>query len=88
MSKNHEAHTEVAHTETPVVEKKKRAPAKPRTVYAVIEVLDEDGNAVPFDKTRLRLVNIETRPDRLIDLLEGGEHPRAVLLKGIVAPGR
>lgn len=80
--------TEAKAAETVAVAKKPRAPAKPKTVYAVVEVLDDEGNPIAFDKTRLNLIGIETKADVLLDLLEGGEHPHAMLLKGVVKPSR
>ena len=74
--------------ETAPKAKKTRAPAKPRTVYALIEVLDENGNTINFDKARIRLLNIETKADRVLDVVEGDAHPHALVLRGSVQPGR
>lgn len=80
--------TETTMTEATTAPKKTRAPAKPRDVFAVVEILDDEGNAVAFDKTKIRLLNIETNASKVLDLVDGSTNPHALLLRGKLAPAR
>ena len=47
-----------------------RAPSGPRTVYAVIQVLDEAGEVLTFDKKRIKLIGLETSADTMLSMVD------------------
>jgi hypothetical protein len=59
--------------------------AGPRTIYAVLQVLDESGQPMLFDKKRVRIVALETSADTMLSLVEGDEHPNAFFIRGKLA---
>ena len=65
-----------------------RAAPKPSPAFFIIQVLDEDGNPVPFQKSRLRLVGIERSAEKVLELVEGGEHEHAFYVRGMVPVAR
>lgn len=71
-------------------QRKKRTVSGPKPAFFIVQVLDEAGNPVQFDKSRLRILGIERSADRLLEIVEGGQNPHAlyfrVLLPSANAP--
>jgi hypothetical protein len=68
--------------------RKTRSPSAPRAVYAVIQVLDADGNPQKLDKASVRVLSFERSAEAVLAKIESGEHPNALYLRGIVPAGR
>ena len=68
--------------------KRPRSPSVAKPAFFVIQVNDEDGNPMQFDKKRIRIVSVERNAEQVMELTEGGEHPHAFYLRGIVPVAR
>lgn len=76
---------------TAAVEKKPKAarkPAAPKAAYFILQVLDEGGQAMEFPKSRVKIVSVERSADRVLEVVEGGNHPNAFYLRGMLPVGR
>lgn len=63
--------------------RKPRSPSAPKAAYFVLQVLNEDGTQpMPFPKSRVRVLSVERSAERVLDIVEGGEHPHAFYLRG------
>jgi len=65
-----------------------RAAAKPTPAFFVLQVLDENGEPMPFPKSRVRFVSIERSAETVLDMVEGGDHPHSFYIRGLVPAGR
>jgi hypothetical protein len=75
------------HTNGPAVTarpKRKRSPSVAKPAFFVIQVLDETGQPVKFDKSRIKLITVERNPEVVMDLMDNETHPYAFYLRGIV----
>lgn len=68
--------------------KRKRSPSVAKPAYFIIEIMDESGQPMQFDKKRVRLLKVERSADAVLELTEGGDHPHAFYLRGIVPVAR
>ena len=64
--------------------KRKRSPSVAKPAFFVIQVLDDSGQPMPFDKKRIKLVKVERNAEAVLELVEGNEAPHAFYLRGIV----
>jgi hypothetical protein len=65
--------------------KRKRTPSVPKPAFFIIQVLDEQGNPMQFDKKRIKLLSVQRDAEKTMELTEeGGPHPHAFYLRGIV----
>src|SRR5262245_21316916 len=69
--------------------KKKRTRSSPvaRPAFVVVQVLDEAGQPITFDKKRLRIVSVEREAEKVMEATESGNHPNAFYLCVIVPAG-
>lgn len=72
----------------PVKAKRKRSPSVAKEAYFIIQIVDENGQPIEFDKKRVRIVSIEREAKNVLDLVEGGTHKHAFYLRGIVPVAR
>jgi hypothetical protein len=68
--------------------RRSRSPSQPRPAYIVIQVLGEDGQPMPFDKSRIHILSVERVADKVLELTEGDKNPNAFYLRVIVPAGR
>ena len=72
----------------PVKAKRKRSPSVAKAAFFVIQILDDAGEPVPFDKRKVKLVSVERNAEIVMELMENGTHPNAFYLRGIVPVAR
>jgi hypothetical protein len=53
-----------------------------------VQVLGDNGEPVPFDKKRMRIISVERSAEQVMELVENGDHPHAFYLRGIVPVAR
>lgn len=75
------------------VARRKRAPggkriARPVTAYFVLQILDEDGQPMQFNKRRIKILACERSTDKVLDIIDGGEYENALYIRGTLPPGR
>jgi len=66
----------------------KRALPKPTPVYFVFQVLGDDGQPIPFSKSKIKILACERNTDKVLDIIDGDEHEHAVYIRGMLAPAR
>ena len=72
-------------SDAPVKKRRARSSPKPRPAYVIVQVLDDSGNAMQFDKKRLRVVSVERNPEAVMSIaLNEEEHANSIVLKVIV----
>src|SRR3954465_5073404 len=69
-------------------QKRKRSPSVAKPAFFVVQVLDEQGEPIQFDKRRVRIVSVERSAEQVMELVESGAHPHAFFLRGIVPVAR
>src|SRR3954447_18437316 len=69
-------------------QKRKRSPSIAKPAFFVVQVLDEQGEPIQFDKRRVRIVSVERSAEQVMELVESGDHPHAFYLRGIVPVAR
>ena len=72
----------------PAKAKRKRSPSVAKPAFFIIQIMDENGNPMPFDKKRVKLLKVERSADAVLEMVEGGEHQHAFYLRGIVPVAR
>ena len=72
----------------PAKAKRNRSPSVAKEAYFIIQIVDENGQPIEFDKKRVRIVSIEREAKNVLDLVEGGAHKHAFYLRGIVPVAR
>lgn len=68
--------------------KRKRAPSVAKPAFFVIEILGDDGQPIPFDKKRVKLISVERDAEKVMEMTDAGNHPNAFYLRGLVPAGR
>jgi hypothetical protein len=68
--------------------KRKRSPSVAKPAFFIIQIMNEQGEPVAFDKKRVKLVAVERSADQVLDMVESGKHPHAFYLRGIVPVAR
>jgi hypothetical protein len=68
--------------------KRKRSPSVAKPAFFIIQIMDENGQPMQFDKKRVKLLKVERSADQVLDMVESGEHPHAFYLRGIVPVAR
>jgi hypothetical protein len=64
--------------------KRKRSSPKPRPAFFIVQIVDEHGEPMAFDKKRVKLVSVERSAERVMELMENGTHPNSFYLRGMV----
>jgi hypothetical protein len=68
--------------------KRKRSPSVAKPAFFIIQIVDEQGNPMQFDKKRVKLLKVERSADQVLEMVESGEYPFAFYLRGIVPVAR
>ena len=63
------------------------SPSAPRPAYIVVQVMDEHGQPQQFDKRRMKVIGVHREADKVLELVEAGDHPNAFYLRVIVPGG-
>ena len=71
-----------------VKQKRKRSPSVAKPAFFIIQVLDEHGQPMQFDKKRVKLLRVERSADQVLEMVESGEYQHAFYLRGIVPVAR
>lgn len=69
-------------------QRRRRSPSVAKPAFFIVQILDESGQPMPFDKKRVKLVAVERSAEKVMDAMEGGTYPNAFYLRGIVPAGR
>src|SRR4051812_18338966 len=64
--------------------KRKRSPSVAKPAFFVIQILDESGEPVQFDKRRVKLVAVERNAETVMEMMDNSRFPNAFYLRGIV----
>jgi hypothetical protein len=72
----------------PVKAKRKRSPSVAKPAFFIIQIVDEQGQPMAFDKKRVRIVSVERSAETVMELVESGKHQHAFYLRGIVPVAR
>jgi len=64
--------------------KRKRSPSVAKPAFFVIQVLDENGQPVAFDKRHIKIVKVERNAEAVMEMMDNAEFPHAFYLRGIV----
>ena len=67
--------------------KRSRSPSAPRPAYIVVQVMDEHGQPQQFDKRRMKVIGVHREADKVLEVVEAGDHPNAFYLRVIVPGG-
>ena len=67
--------------------KRKRSPSVAKPAYIVVQINDEQGNPMQFDKKRVKIVVVERQADKVLEAIEEGQYPNAFYLRVIVPGG-
>ena len=68
----------------PAKRKQQRAQSGPRVVYAIVQVLDEQGQPMKFDKTRIRILDVDTQAERMLTTVEASEKDHAFFIRSVL----
>lgn len=68
----------------PVKARRKRTPSVARPAFFVIQVTNEQGEPIAFDKKRIKLVTVERDAEVVMEMMDNASHPHAFYLRGIV----
>ena len=71
-----------------IKQRRRRSPSVAKPAFFIVQILDESGQPMPFDKKRVKLVAVERSAEKVMDAMEGGTYPNAFYLRGIVPAGR
>jgi len=69
-------------------QRKPRSPSPPKPAYFIVQVLDESGQPMLFDKARVKIIGVENNADRVLEIVEGNAFPHAFYLRGYVGSKR
>lgn len=73
---------------TAVKKRRPRSAPKARPAFFVIQVLDEQGQPMPFDKKRIKVVLVERDAEVVMDVVDKGDNAHAFYIRGMMPPGR
>jgi hypothetical protein len=68
--------------------RRRRSPSVAKPAFFIVQVLGDNGEPVPFDKKRMRIISVERSAEQVMELVENGDHPHAFYLRGIVPVAR
>ncbi len=64
--------------------KRKRTPSAARPVFVMFQVLDENGNPVKFDKSRIKVVGFEKSADAVLAVTEDSDLEHVIFVRGML----
>lgn len=65
-----------------------RKPSAPKPAYFILQVMDESGEPMRFEKSRVKVVAIERSGEAVLDKIESGDFPNAFYVRGLLPAGR
>ena len=85
--------TQTVHRPQPIADpvqakpKRSRSPSVAKPAYIVVQITDEQGQPQAFDKRRVKVLGVHREADKVLELVETGDHPNAFYLRVIVPGG-
>jgi len=69
--------------------RKRRSRSSPvaRPAFVIVQITDEAGEPVEFNKRHLRVVAVERNAEKVMEDMDSGKHPHAFYLRVVVPPG-
>jgi hypothetical protein len=68
----------------PAKRKRTRSASVAKPAFFVLQMLNEEGEPVAFDKSRLKLVLVERNAEKIMEIMDNSTYPYAFYLRGIV----
>lgn len=75
-------------TQMPEKKKRSRSPSVAKPAFIVVQMLDDEGNPTAFDKRKLRVVAVERSAEKVMEMMEDGQHPNGFYIRVIVPVAR
>ena len=73
----------------PNAPKQERKPAAPKRVFALVQVLDENGQPIEIPRGRVHVISFEKSAEEVLVKMDDKEqYPNAVYLTGMLPAGR
>jgi len=73
----------------PNAPKQERKPAGPKRVFALVQVLNEDGSTMEIPRGRVHVISFEKSAEEvLVKMDDKDKYPNAVYLTGMLPAGR
>lgn len=73
----------------PNAPKQERKPAAPKRIFAVVQVLDENGNTVAIPRGQVNVISFERSAEEVLIKTDDKEnYPNAIYLTGMLPAGR
>jgi hypothetical protein len=70
--------------DAPARRKRRRSASVAKPAFFVLQMLNEEGEPVAFDKSRLKLVLVERNAEKIMEIMDNSTYPYAFYLRGIV----
>lgn len=64
-----------------------RSPSIARPAFIVVQLMDDHGQPMQFDKKRVKIIAVERSAEKVLEAVESGEHPNAFYLRVVVPAG-
>lgn len=64
-----------------------RSPSISRPAFIVLQMHDENGTPIHFDKRRIKILAVERDPDKVLQMVDSGEIADAFYLRIMLPPG-
>ena len=74
------------HTDAPTKRTRTRSPSISKPAFIVMQLLDEQGHPMAFEKRRVKVIAVERNAEKVLEAVESGEHTNAFYLR-VVVPG-
>ena len=79
-------HAEPAAAAATPRKRKPRSPSLAKSAWIVVQVMDESGQPAPFDRKRVKVLEV-ARTAGIYEKLDDGDYPNAFVLKVSIPPG-
>jgi hypothetical protein len=73
--------------EQPAKKRRARSASVPKPAYIILQLMGDDGQPMPFDKKRVRILAVERNPEKVLEAVESGEHNNAFYLRVVIPAG-
>lgn len=74
-------------TEQPTKKRRPRSPSVARPAFVIMQLIGEDGQPMAFDKKRVKVLAVERSAEKVLEVVESGEHTNAFYLRVVVPAG-
>lgn len=65
-----------------------RAESKPKRVFVLLQVMDKNGHPVEMSKNQVNIIAIEQNAEKMLEVIDSGEHENAFYIRAEVQPLR